>query len=131
MSNVELNSYLNKTTLPNENTIRIVDISHQRYSKSYNDTVYTTSDEFQPQKMYSNDCLGIVPVFVSPINAMYFQNVLPDEHLNDMNPISSFIPCFSDNLSSTTDRVSVDISALDNADNFYIFNPSLNNCRIR
>ena len=68
----------------------------------------------------TNDCLGIVPVFVSPINAMYFQNILSDKHLNDMNPISSFIPCFSDNLSSTTDRVSVDISALDNADNFYI-----------
>ena len=108
MSNVELNSYLNKTTLPNENTIRIVDISHQRYSKSYNDTVYTTSDEFQPQKMYSNDCLGIVPVIVSPANAIYFQGLISSDEAvgaTYFNNISAFVPCYIENMTMPDNEV--------------------------
>ena len=57
---------------------------------------------------------------MSPINAMYFQNVLSSERVEDMNPISSFIPCFSDHLSGSSADVSVDISALDLSTNYYI-----------
>ena len=56
-------------------TIRIYDITRAQYSsvENYNCVSSTFADGSQ---VWTNDCLGIIPVIVTPANAMYFQNVL-------------------------------------------------------
>lgn len=53
---------------PNENTLYIIDISRNRYSKDPNviDLSVNQTDSY----------LGYVPVLVSPLNALYFQNLI-------------------------------------------------------
>ena len=59
------------------NKMRIVDISRSNYEKASYPTVSSVlSDDCETKVVETNDCLGIVPVVVSPLNALYFQQQL-------------------------------------------------------
>ena len=82
--------YLTNSITPQQNKIRIYDITRTQYEplNSYNGCVTTNETN-------TNDCLGIVPVIVTPYNAMFFQNILNFDgiYLEDFkifNQISSF-----------------------------------------
>lgn len=61
------------------NTIRIYDITRQQYGKfnQYNGCVKSLDGK----TMY-NDCLGIIPVIVTPANALYFQGLIQMQSLS-------------------------------------------------
>lgn len=61
------------------NTLRIVDISRRKY-KSIN--LEFTEEGQQSTKISAIECLGIMPVLVSPINAMFFQGLLTNPSLS-------------------------------------------------
>ena len=79
------------------NTIRIYDITRTKYAKFENiehQFVYTRYDS------HSNDFLGIVPVIVTPMNAMFFQNLIDfslNRHANKtlFNQLSNFTSIYS------------------------------------
>lgn len=57
--------------------LRIVDISKTNYDKADVASVSSVlSDDCISSVVETNDCLGIVPVVVSPVNALYFQEQL-------------------------------------------------------
>ena len=57
--------------------MRIVDISKSNYDKASQATVSSVVEEdCYKTVVETNDCLGIVPVVVSPVNALYFQELL-------------------------------------------------------
>lgn len=67
------------------NTIRIYDITRQQYKRfdNYDGCVKTNmqidSDEIRKN---TNDCLGIVPVLITPANALFFQNSISVDTLS-------------------------------------------------
>lgn len=74
------------------NTIKIVDITRGKYSSIDVDCV-TTKMEIDGSVAYvnTNECLGIVPVIVSPANAIYIQHLLELEEFDkDSYPLSMY-----------------------------------------
>ena len=105
------------------NTLRIVDITRSKYSSVNTNCVKTTinknSDDTKVE-LYTNDCLGIIPFFVTPINALYFQNYSSqifnnhESQVSDYNVISGLtvLPYKNNN-----NEISVNISLLN--ENYY------------
>lgn len=88
----QLDDYLTNDYTQIQNKIRIVDMTRHQYDPTSFDTVKSTlSDENgQTYSIYTNDCLGIVPVVVAPTNALYFQCLIDSAHSNDYNGIANF-----------------------------------------
>lgn len=61
-----------------KNRIRIYDITRHQYDEYdvQNCVSSFVEDETQAQALWTNDCLGYVPVLVTAPNAMYFQQIL-------------------------------------------------------
>ena len=59
---------ISKTSLP-QNTIKIVDITHSQY-----DSLYVNSKDETTGMVYRNskECLGIIPVITTPLNALFY-----------------------------------------------------------
>ena len=71
----KLDDYLTENYTDIHNKIRIVDITRKQYEATPFESVQSNlSDESDGSKyaIYTNDCLGIVPVIVTPANALYF-----------------------------------------------------------
>lgn len=69
---------------PNKNTLYIIDITRNRYSKDPNilDLSANQTDSY----------LGYVPVLVSPLNALYFQNLISVRNLiNEYPELTAFV----------------------------------------
>ena len=88
----KLDDYLTNDYTDIHNKIRIVDITRQQYEQASFDSIKCTlSDDANSQySIYTNDCLGIVPVIVSPANALYIQGMLQEADCADYNCIKSF-----------------------------------------
>ena len=75
-----LDKYLTNSHKVNKRTVRIYDMTRIQYSKLqvYDGCVssYEIDEDHNISGYNSNDCLGIVPVIVTPANALFFQNVL-------------------------------------------------------
>lgn len=71
------------------NKITIVDITKSQYDITTENTIITKSIDSQGTELetYTNDCLGIIPVLVSPANALIFQNILK-LNTNNANPLN-------------------------------------------
>lgn len=76
-----------------KNKIRIVDITRSQYTSVETNCVSSNIEELNILNEQTNDCLGIVPVIVTPINALYFQNnespELSNLNLSNYNPLNS------------------------------------------
>lgn len=71
----ELDSYRTNTKFIPNNNLLIVDITRSNYSSTLENTVsakYTVDGETIIEN--SNECLGIVPIVTTPMNALYLQN---------------------------------------------------------
>ena len=71
----ELDSYRTNTKFIPNNNLLIVDITRSNYSSTLENTVsakYTVDGETVIEN--SNECLGIVPIVTTPMNALYLQN---------------------------------------------------------
>jgi hypothetical protein len=70
----QLDDYLTNNYTELKNKIRIVDITRQQYSPTNFDSVKTTitGEDGKDYSVFTNDCLGIVPVIVTAANALYF-----------------------------------------------------------
>lgn len=114
----ELNKLLSNTESLAKNTIRFVDITQSRFSKSYQNVIQNIDT-----KQYTNDWLGIVPLIVSPINAMYFQHILSETDNNyplPFNVVSKIIPRRTDAFTCYgTEEDNLKLKFYDNAD-YYI-----------
>lgn len=88
----KLDDYLVNDYTDLNNKIRIVDIARNKYEQASFDSVmtYKTSSDGQKYGIYTNDCLGIVPVIVTPANALYFQSMIQEAHSKDYNCIANF-----------------------------------------
>lgn len=114
-----------------KNKIRIVDISRSNYDEATQATVSSyIKDECTATVVETNDCLGIVPVIVSPVNALYFQEQLKligsyagnDNFGNDVDgglysQINSLSSVYSPFMAGENATLSVDMSSLQNAEN--------------
>lgn len=71
------------------NKITIVDITKSQYDITTENTIITKSIDSQGTELetYTNDCLGIIPVLVSPANALIFQNIL-NLNTHNANPLN-------------------------------------------
>lgn len=73
----ELDDYITKNRSVHKNTIRFYDITRSQYGILNKTDKIIESELTSPNdKIYTNDFLGIIPVIVTPINAMFFQNIL-------------------------------------------------------
>lgn len=114
ITNEQLDNYkTNQFNSPNK--IIIVDITKSRYDTATVNTVetITNSKDGSTLSTFSNECLGIIPVIVSPANALIFQNILQLDNdtvnpkndreltqiLQNFNCISGFTPNVSLNSS--------------------------------
>lgn len=71
----QLDDYLTENYTDIHNKIRIVDITRKQYEPTTFDSVQsilTDEEDGSKYAIYTNDCLGIVPVIVTPANALYF-----------------------------------------------------------
>ena len=61
-----------------KNPVRIYDITRSQYETfdSHNCVSSLIDNEQEIQGVWTNDCLGIVPILVTATNALYFQNLL-------------------------------------------------------
>lgn len=91
------------------NTIRIVDITRSKYQSTEINCIKTKIDD---REEWTNDCLGIIPVIISPMNALYFQNysdpliVQHNNKLSTFNAISKFKTLQNSNISADLDKLS-------------------------
>ena len=89
MSFEQFDQLLVGTAKPTKNTMFIVNIARNRYSKDPNaiDLDFNQTDSY----------LGYIPVIVSPINALYFQNLLSSnaEISSICNPVKEFQTIFN------------------------------------
>ena len=79
----EFDSYKTNSGNVSQNKLLIVDISKKRYTKDLliNNVLKNNEDNFY----FDNECIGLVPVIVSPINAMYFQNIIETRKFNSIS----------------------------------------------
>ena len=61
-----------------KNRIRVYDITRSQYAKfdTHNCVNSLVDNELESQRVWTNDCLGIVPIVTTAANALYFQNLL-------------------------------------------------------
>ena len=59
-----------------KNTIKIVDITHSQYDSIYINSTDATTDI---TTRYLDECLGIIPVITTPMNALFYQGLLSSE----------------------------------------------------
>ena len=61
-----------------KNRIRVYDITRSQYSEfdTHNCVNSLVDNELESQRVWTNDCLGIVPIVTTAANALYFQNLL-------------------------------------------------------
>ena len=76
ISMTELDNYKTGVKRTNQGTFRIVDITRLKYEKQQ----FYESKTQQPQDI---ECIGIVPVVVTPIAALYFQKILNTSKVED------------------------------------------------
>jgi len=78
LSTEQLDDYLTNNYTDIKNKIRIVDITRNQYeSTPFNSIKSTYIDDANSRlstsySVYTNDCLGIVPLIVTATNALYF-----------------------------------------------------------
>lgn len=103
--------------------VRVYDISRQKYDKYDSDDgrhfiKSQISGEYDVR--YTDDFLGIVPVFTSPINAMFFQNILNLEYLNEIssNTLSGFPELYSPAYNSISGFLPMDFKYLRNGQTY-------------
>ena len=77
-------SLLTKSNNIGNDKIRIYDITRSQYDK-FNDVDDIINTNESGEYIHTNDFLGIVPVIVTPLNAMFFQNILT--HTEDISAI--------------------------------------------
>lgn len=95
-----------KSVLPG--TMRIYDITRAKYDSVANYNC-VSSDALSS---WTNECLGIVPVVVTPANAMYFQNVLSlNKHASSVIDFTAF-NCVSAYATQHHDGVWQDFSSI-------------------
>lgn len=98
-----LDEYLTNNYTDIRNKIRIVDITRHEYEPTPFNTVRSVIEEVgvygkkDSYSIYTNECLGIVPVIVTPANALYFQNLLNDASGRDYNVIANFNTTMTEN----------------------------------
>lgn len=86
MSLDEFDKYLTRNILPTADSsnssgkMTIVNISNNRYEKTSWNSIKTKQGS---KTIQTNDCLGIVPVIVSPANALYYQRLLKSTRISD------------------------------------------------
>lgn len=93
-----LDDYLTNNYTDLLNKIRIVDITRHEYEPTPFNTVKSVIEDDsnsaygrnESYSIYTNECLGIVPVIVTPANALYFQCLLNDASGRDYNVIANF-----------------------------------------
>lgn len=86
MSMDEYDEYLTYSKSPSKNDVntsgkmRIVNIANNKYDKTSWNSIKTQKGHTEYQ---TNDCLGIVPIIVSPANALYYQRLLNNTNIID------------------------------------------------
>lgn len=99
------------------NTIKIVNLKQNQYNSITANCIQTTVSALglgneSNLPIYTNDCLGYVPVIISPYQALYLQNVLSDLDFDTLNNLSNdFI-----NLISTVTTIKVSDAFMDKSD---------------
>ena len=92
----QLDDYLTNNYTEIKNKIRIVDITRHEYEQAPFKSVKSiivdnpTSALSTTYAVYTNECLGIVPLIVTATNALYFQNLLGDASSRDYNVVANF-----------------------------------------
>lgn len=97
-----------------EGTFRIVDITHQKYSVLQKPSLNAVQSEIkqlhaEPSMVWTNECLGLVPIVVTPTNAMIEQGIVQSNSISAYNAVgsmefevadSSFISAYPENIVS-------------------------------
>lgn len=113
-----IDSYLTNSRALPQGKIRIYDITRTQYASlnSYDGCVQTSSENTIKN---TNDCLGIVPVIVTPANAMFFQNILnfggseiSTTNYSDYNEVSGFTTVFHKGNIISTNFDDVDVHSV-------------------
>lgn len=99
------------------NKIKIVDISRSMYNSVETNCVKT---KYGSDSIYTNDCLGILPIIVTPGNALFFQHVLKDNtfdatiipNISKINNIAGMNTV--SNTDFTSDRLDINLTKLEN-----------------
>lgn len=95
----------NPSSIP-KNTFKIIDISRTNYNKvNFNcvkSNINISNNKKLDKYIQTNEILGVIPVVVSPANALYFQKLINSELLNqeteegtvgtELNPMKGFKP---------------------------------------
>ena len=102
LSTEQLDDYLTNNYTDIKNKIRIVDITRNQYEptpfNSVKSTYVDTSTRLSSSySIYTNECLGIVPLIVTATNALYFQNQLEGASARDYNVVANFNCTMTDN----------------------------------
>lgn len=113
----QLDDYLTNNYTEIKNKIRIVDITRQQYNQANFNSVKSTitGEDGKDYAIYTNDCLGIVPVIVTATNALYFQNMIQEAQNKDYNCIAGFNSTMSKN-----PKIDVQLTKNNVLDNTYI-----------
>lgn len=95
--------------------MRIVDISRSNYSRAGVPCVSSLVDDGCGKALVqTDDCLGIVPVVVSPVNALYFQDMLSqtsaDADEAAYNPVGALSSVSSPFMDGDSPTLTVDLS---------------------
>lgn len=71
-----------------KNRIRVYDITRSQYQQfdTHNCVNSLADNELESQRIWTNDCLGIVPIVTTAANALYFQNLLETFEGAGINP---------------------------------------------
>lgn len=114
MTMEEYDSLLVGSKRPKENSLFIVDITRNRYSKDPNivDLLSNQTDSY----------LGFVPVVVSPWNALYFQSIIDISAQRDTSIIEELPTDGSIGLRTVVDKINELIDKTNNLENLPTFN---------
>lgn len=115
----ELDKLMTYSKALKKDRIRVYDISRQKYDKyDSDDGRHFIESQFSDEHdvRYTDDFLGIVPVFTSPVNAMFFQNILNLEYLNEISSsaLSGFQELYSPAYNSVSGFLPMDFKYLRN-----------------
>lgn len=104
------------TALPQKNSIMIFDISRTNYTTTLENTVVSKYFDEQDQiTENTNECLGIVPIITTPLNALYLQNYSlfnKPEIFSDFEILNSKIKSIEPNEINLSTKLSVNLSEL-------------------
>lgn len=119
----KFDNLITSKNVTNKNSITIVNISRNKYEKlknSKNIVTYNDNNENYP-------FLGIVPVIVTPANALYYQKLLhkdlskTQEDFEKYNLISSFSPRNIQNIEINKENITKDLFSIPLSSSFSIF----------